>query len=183
MSRREDEYRALRDTIRERGTARVCVVVAGIFAWAALTAATAALSSTPVATLLPLLMLATAFEAVYALHIGVERIGRYVQVFHEQAPDTGWEHAAMAFGRPAGAATTDPLFVALFVLAALFNLVPALVLQPIRAELLFVGGAHALFALRLIVARQTAARQRAIDLDRFHQLRSESAPDGVRPTT
>ncbi len=176
MSLREDEYRAMRDTIRERGTARVWVVVAGVFAWAVLTAATAALSSTPVATLLPLLMLGASFEAVYALHIGVERIGRYVQVFYEQAPDAPrWEHTAMAFGRPPGAATADPLFVAVFVLAACFNLVPALLLQPIRAELLFVGGAHALFALRIIVARQTAAKQRAIDLERFQQLRRESA--------
>ncbi len=175
MSLREDEYRAMRDTIRERGTARVWIVVAGVFAWAALTAATAALASTPLATLLPLLMLAAAFEAVYALHVGVERIGRYVQVFHEQPPDTpGWEHAAMAFGRPPGSATVDPLFVALFLLAALFNLAPALVLQPIRAELIFVGGAHALFALRIVVARQAAARQRAVDLERFQQLRRES---------
>jgi hypothetical protein len=176
MSLREDEYRALRDTIRERGTARVWVVIAGVFAWAALTAATAALSSTPLGTLLPLLMLATAFEIVYALHVGVERIGRYLQVFHESATDSpGWEHIAMAFGRPAGAASVDPLFAALFALAALVNLMPALVLQPIRAELIFVGGAHALFALRLIVARQTAAKQRAIDLERFQQLRRESA--------
>jgi hypothetical protein len=176
MTLREDEYRALRDTIRGRGTARVCLVVAGVFAWAALTAATAALSSTPVAVLLPLLMLAAVFEAVYALHVGVERIGRYLQVFYEQAPDPPrWEHAAMAFGRPPGAATADPLFVALFILAALFNLAPALMLQPIRAELLFVGGAHALFALRIIVAKQTATKQRAIDLERFQQLRRESA--------
>ena len=81
----------------------------------------------------------------------------------------------MAFGRPAGAASVDPLFAALFALAALVNLMPALVLQPIRAELIFVGGAHALFALRVIVARQTAAKQRAIDLERFQQLRRESA--------
>jgi hypothetical protein len=176
MSLQEDEYRAMRDTIRERGTARVWIVVAGVFGWAALTAATAAMATTPLATLLPLLMLAAAFEAVYALHVGVERIGRYVQVFHEQPPDTpSWEHAAMAFGRPPGAATVDPLFVALFLLAALFNLVPALVLQPIKAELIFVGGAHALFALRIIVARQAAAKQRAIDLERFRQLRRESA--------
>ena len=78
-----DEYVALRATIRERGTARVCVFVGGIAAWVAATIATAALASTPVATLLPLLLLASTFEAVFALHVGVERIGRYLQVFHE----------------------------------------------------------------------------------------------------
>ncbi len=176
MSLREDEYRALRDTIRERGTTRVWVVVAGMFGWAALAVAIAALSSTPLATLLPLLVLASAFEIVYALHIGVERVGRYVQVFHEAAADApGWEHTAMAFGHPPGAATVDPLFTLLFALAALVNLMPALALQPIKAELIFVGGAHTLFALRLIVARQTAAKQRAIDLERFQQLHRESA--------
>ena len=141
------------------------------------------MASPPVATLLPLLLLASVFEAVFALHVGVERIGRYIQVFHEGAGGSGrpggpggfagWEHAAMAFGRPKGAATTDALFTVIFFLAALFNIVPALLLDPQRVELLFVGGAHALFALRLIVARHAASTQRAIDLERFQQMKSE----------
>ncbi len=137
MSLQEDEYRALRDTIRERGTARVWAVVAGIFAWAALTAATAALSSTPVGTLLPLVMLIATFEAVYALHVGVERIGRYLQVFYEAADDRTprWESAAMAFGRPANAARVDPLFAIVFAIAALFNLAPAALLPADRARM------------------------------------------------
>src|SRR3954468_22121184 len=122
--RAQDEYRAMRATIRERGTARVCVFVAGMSAWTAASIATAALASTPVATLLPLLLLASVFEAVYALHVGVERIGRYLQVFYEldqggassdpsRPPSEllpGWEHTAMAFGRPRGAAVADALF-------------------------------------------------------------------------
>ena len=173
--REQEEYKALRDTIRERGTARVCVFVAGIAAWTAATIATAALASSPVASLLPLLLLACVFEAVFALHVGVERIGRYLQVFYETDPPAlpKWEHAAMAFGRPRGAATTDALFTVPFLLAALFNIAPALLLNPIRAELIFVGGAHALFVLRLAVARLAAGRQRAIDLARFQQLRNE----------
>ena len=186
--RTHDEYTALRATIRERGTARVCVFACGIAAWAAATIATAALASTPVATLLPLLILAAAFEAVFALHVGVERIGRYLQVFHEtdgsggssrsggsggSGADAliGWEHAAMAFGRPAGAATTDALFTVIFLLATLFNAAPALVADPARVELVLVGGAHALFILRLVVARLSAGRQRAIDLKRFEELK------------
>ena len=45
MTTRElEEYRTLRDTIRERGTARVWVFLAGLVAWGALTIATAALA-------------------------------------------------------------------------------------------------------------------------------------------
>jgi hypothetical protein len=187
----QEEYRALRATIRERGTARVCIFVAGIAAWTAATIATAALAPSPVASLLPLLLLACVFEAIFALHVGVERIGRYLHVFYETPPvdtpvgdglkavpsDDGsgprWEHAAMAFGKPRGAATLDALFTVPFLLAGLFNIAPALLLNPIRAELIFVGGAHALFVLRLAVARLAAARQRAIDLERFQQLQRE----------
>jgi hypothetical protein len=181
----QDEYRALRATIRERGTARVCIFVGGVIAWAALTIATAALASTPLATLLPLLVLAAVFEAVFALHVGVERIGRYIQVFHEVDTESsgaigswrsdgsgGWEHAAMAFGRPAGAATSDALFIVPFLLSTACNVAPALIVDPARVELIFIGGAHALFVLRLIVARRAAARQRAIDVQRFQQMKS-----------
>jgi hypothetical protein len=184
--RDQDEYIALRATIRERGTARVCVFAGGLAAWTAATIATAALASAPIATLLPLILLAAVFEAVFALHVGVERIGRYLQVFHETAQDEAparpglpvlpaiprWEHAAMAFGRPKGAASTDALFSAIFLLAALGNIAPALLLSPAPVELIFVGGAHALFVLRLLVARHAARTQRAIDLERFQQLRN-----------
>jgi len=179
-AREHDEYNALRATIRERGTARVRIFVAGIVAWAAATIATAALASSPIASLLPLLLLACMFEAIFALHVGVERIGRYLQVFYEAPPsDDGnglprWEHAAMAFGKPAGAVTLDALFTVPFLLAALFNIAPALLLNPIRAELIFVGGAHLLFALRLVVARAAASRQRAIDLERFQRMKADS---------
>ena len=181
VAREDDEYTALRATIRERGTARVCVFAGGIVAWTAATIATVALVSIPVATLLPLLLLASVFEAVFALHVGVERIGRYIQVFYEADPLAlsgppvlpNWEHAAMAFGRPAGAASADALFVVPFLLGTLVNLMPALALHPTASELTFVGGAHALFVVRLIVARLVAGKQRAIDLKRFEELKSE----------
>src|SRR6185295_3122329 len=98
ISREQEEYRALRDTIRERGTTRIWVFLAGIVAWGALTIATAALASLPIATFLPLLILAATFEGVFNIHVAVERIGRYIQVFLED--DGGWEHVAMAVGRP-----------------------------------------------------------------------------------
>lgn len=170
--REQEEYRALRATIRERGTARVWVFVTGIAAWAALTIAIATLASPPVATVVPLLVLAATFEGVFALHVGVERVGRYIQVYFEEERG-GWEHAAMAFGRPQGAAAPDALFAVPFLLAALCNVAPALIAQPTGPELVFVGGAHALFVLRLVAARIAASKQRAIDLARFQELRKQ----------
>jgi hypothetical protein len=175
-AREQAEYTALRATIRERGTARVCIFAGGIVGWSALATATAAVASAPIATLLPLVVLAAIFEAVFALHVGVERVGRYLQVFYETQPDEcRWEHAAMSFGRPAGAATADALFTAVFLLADLLNLVPALILGPTQAELIFVGGAHALLVVRLIAARAAAGKQRSIDLARFQDLRRPGA--------
>lgn len=172
-ARDQQEYRALRATIRERGTLRIWLVAAGFVGWAGLTIAAAAVGTTPVATLVPLLALAAVFEAVFALHIGVERIGRYLQVFHEggDAGSPGWEHAAMAFGRPAHAATPDALFPVPFLLAAACNVMPALIVEPTIQELVFVGGAHALFAVRIVAARAAAARQRAVDLQRFEEIK------------
>ena len=112
-----EEYQALRTTIGQRGTAKTWIFVAGFVAWAGLTMATAALATLPIATFLPLLILAVTFEAVFSLHVGIERIGRYLQVFHEDT--TGWEHTAMAFGRPLKGTGTDPLFVAHFLIAQL----------------------------------------------------------------
>ena len=66
-----------------------------------------------ISTLVPLLVLAAGFEAIFALHMNVERIGRYLQVFHEQ--DGGWEHVAMRFGQRFPGAGPDPLFAQLFV--------------------------------------------------------------------
>jgi hypothetical protein len=180
-AREQVEYTELRATIRERGTARICIFAAGLAAWGALTAATAALASTPLATLLPLLVLAAVFEAVFALHIGVERVGRYLQVFYETADGVAgpavtrsWEHAAMRFGRPRGAVGADGLFTVVFVLAAVFNVAPALVLEPTRAEQVFIGGAHALFVVRLVAARAGARTQRTVDLARFRELQERS---------
>ena len=173
-ARATEEYKALRATIRERGTARICLFCGGFVGWGALTLATAALASTPLATFLPLLVLAGLFEGIYALHIGVERIGRYVQAFHERDAD-GWEHAAMAFGRPKGAASIDALFTVPFLLATFLNLAPAIYLSPTTEEIIFVAGAHALFLVRLGFARATAARQRQIDLERFTAIKRPRA--------
>lgn len=172
-TQQQEEYRALRKTIAQRGTAKTWIFLVGIVAWAALTMATAALASLPVATFLPLLVLAVTFEAMFTLHVGVERIGRYLQVFHEDT--TGWEHTAMAFGRPLKGTGTDPLFVAHFVLATILNIVPALLAEPVRLEVEVVGGAHLLFLVRVFLAWRSAGRQRAADLKRFEEMRAGGA--------
>jgi len=170
------EYRALRDTIRERGTARVWIFVVGLVAWAALAMATASLSGIPVAMLGPLLVLGAVFEVVLALHVGVERIGRYIQVFHEASP--GWEHAAMAFGQAYPGSGPDPLFTLLFAAAAVLNFIPVLQAEPVVIEVAVVGSAHLLFIARLIVARRHAAHQRAADLERFEKIKAATAATG-----
>jgi hypothetical protein len=178
MTPRElEEYRALRATIRERGTTRIWVFLAGLTAWGALVLATAALAALPVATLLPLLILAGAFEAVYSLHTGVERVGRYIQVFFEdEQTDRGWEYRVVAFGagRPSPGGGSDPLFTPYFLTAALFNFVPVLLAGAVPVEYGVVGAIHLLFVARLALARRHSTRQRATDRERFQQLRQQA---------
>ena len=164
-----EEYKALRATIRQRGSVRPCVFVTGLAAWGLVSLATTFVSI-PLTTLLPLVLLAGIFEAVFALHVGVERIGRYLQVFYEDR----WEQTAMAFGAPLAGTGSDPLFVVFFGLATLCNFMPVLQAEPVRVELAVIGGAHALFIIRLVVARQAAGKQRDADLERFRQLKQGS---------
>jgi hypothetical protein len=163
------EYTALRATIRERGTARVFLFVIGVSIWAALAVATAALGPTPVATLLPLIVLVATFEAVFALHIGVERIGRYLQVFHQDR----WEAAAMSFGAGAPGTATDALFTAIFAIATLLNFVPVMLAEPTTAEVWAFGIAHVAFLARLALARRAAQGQRPIESARMEEIKSQ----------
>ena len=171
-----EEYRALRATIRERGTTRVVIVLAGTVGWSVIALGTAALAAPPVAIFIPLLVLATTFETAFALHTGVERIGRYIQVFFEDEANPGWEHRIMGFA--AGAplpGTTDPLFARTFWLAAVLNLIPALLIGPIPIEWAVVSVGHAAFMVRVAMARRQSASQRASDLRRFQEMKAKSA--------
>ena len=176
MNPRElEEYKALRTTIRDRGTARVWIFVTGVAIWGAMVLAVASLASLPVATLLPLVLLAACFEAIFALHTGVERIGRYLQVFYEDETHSGsvvrnWEHAAMRFGQAVPGRGADPLFSGLFLIAAVVNFFPAVlaVAQPI--EYMVIGPAHLIFIGRVLIGRRHAGQQRATDLAAFEKL-------------
>src|SRR5262249_10601333 len=81
VSLAESEYRVLRQTIATRGTVRMAVVPLTIIGWSATTLVLMLFSQLPMGSLLSLAVLAAGFETVHALHVGVERIGRYLQVF------------------------------------------------------------------------------------------------------
>lgn len=164
------EYEAMRNTIRERGTARMVLVPIVFIGWAGTAVATAAVITVAVSTLVPLLVLAAGFEAIFALHVTVERVGRYLQVFHEDAG--GWEQVAMRFGQRFPSAGPDPLFGRLFVLTVSVNFLPvALGGSPI--ELGIVAILHLAFIYRIRTARDFSAKQRSRDLERFQAIRRE----------
>lgn len=165
---RQLEYAAMRATIRERGTTRLVLAPVVFIAWGAGVITTTAAIGIALATLVPLMVLAAGFEAIFALHTNVERIGRYLQVYHEDSG--GWEHVAMAFGRRFPAGGPDPLYRRLFVLATSVNYLPAaLGGNPIELGILAV--LHFAVLLRIRQAGQAAAGQRALDLERFESLK------------
>jgi hypothetical protein len=165
-----DEYRAIRAAIQQRGTARIVLVPVILVGWAATAIATAAAVGLPISTFVPLLVLGAGFEAIFALHVNVERLGRYLQVFHE--PDGGWEHVAMAFGQRFPRAAPDPLFNKLFVLATSVNFLPAALGGEVP-EAIVLAAVHLIFINRMRLARIFAGTQRAQDLERFKALRQE----------
>jgi len=178
MTPREiEEYRALRTTIQQRGTVRICVFMATLVAWAAATIATAALAALPVATLLPLLLLSAGFEAVFSLHTGVERIGRYLQVFYDDgesaSPAREWERTAMAYGRANPRSGSDPLFSLFFIVAVVLNFVPVIIAEPVQIEVIVVGAVHVIFVARILIAHHVSTGQRARDLERFQRIKDK----------
>lgn len=173
------EYQVLRRTIATRGTARMIVAPTSCFGWAALTLAHAGLAGTPTVSLLSLAVLVAGFESVHALHVGTERIGRYLQVYYE-ADINGprWESTAMLVGPALPGGGIDPLFSGLFVGACLLNL---LAVQPLRStpiEASLMIAAHAAFVFRVVRARLAASRQRAVELESFKALQSRERSHG-----
>lgn len=169
---REQEFEALRATIRERGTVRMILLPVTFGLWAAAAIATTAAVALPIGALVPLLVLAAGFEAIYALHINVERIGRYLQVFHED--EGGWEHVAMTFGQRFPGRGPDALFSTLFLVATALNYLPV-ALGGSVTELAVAGLLHLVLAFHIGTARSRASKQREQDLERFQAIKSGSA--------
>lgn len=186
-----EEFRQLRATVRERGSLRVVLFVMTLAVWAIVTGVVAAFISLPLASLLPLILLMSGFEAVHQLHIGIERIGRYLYVRYESGGGTRaangpggaaphargsvsqpmWESAIGAFGAGHRPSTrpADALFALPFTAAIIVNFLAAL-LGATLAEVAGIGAIHALAALRVWTARRAAAHQRAEDQTRFEDV-------------
>jgi len=167
------EYQGLRATIRERGTLRICLILVGLIAMSALVVALRATSLSGVIALLPLLVLAATFEINFFIHTGVERIGRYLQVFYEErAGVPGWETTAMNYGANYRSGL-DPLFSTLFAAAATINFLTTLAVAREPGWIALSLAGHLTFGYRIASAKARAASQRAIDLDRFRRLLSK----------
>jgi fatty acid desaturase len=169
MNHTDQEYAALRATIRDRGTVRMILLPVTFGLWAGAAVASTAAIQLPITALLPLLVLAAGFESIYALHINVERIGRYLQVFHE--PGGGWEHVAMTFGQRFPGKGPDALFSNLFLMATALNYLPV-ALGGTMPELIVGGLLHLLLAFHIGTARSRASKQRALDLARFEAIKN-----------
>jgi hypothetical protein len=172
-----EEYRALRATIRERGSLRFLVTSITFSAWAAVLTTLCAVTVVPAFILIPLALLAAGFELNLAIHVGVERVGRYLQLKYERDHQSaaGWEHAVMKLEVPRGG--VDALFLAIFFSTLALNFVVALWLAAaitgpdeigaIRIETLVVAVLHAIVAARWLQAAKYARSQRDRELAAF----------------
>ena len=170
---RAAEYAALRRTIAARGTARIVIAPVACALWATLTVVLVLFGDVPLALLLSLAVLVGGFEAVHALHVGAERIGRYLQVQYEVREDgPQWETTSMAVGPALPGGGVDPLFSVVFAGAAAVNLLATLLIlaEPTVPEFVALGALHAAFLFRIVRARVAAARQRAVELESFKAL-------------
>ena len=179
------EYAALRETIRARGGARPLAFLLGLVAWAAALLGVLSWLANPVASVVPLLLLLVTFEVVRSLHLGVERIGRYIQVFFEEGPGgsaptspPAWEHTAMAFGPSVPGAGVHPYFLAVFLMATVVNFLAVLFPGPVLVELATLSVPHVAFLIWVVYCDRGMRKQRVTELARFRALR---APGQLRP--
>ena len=180
MSLPEIEFTVLRRTIALRGTTRMVLFPVTMLGWAVLAMVVLTFAEAPLASLFPLAVLVGGFEAIHALHVGAERIGRYLQVYYEDVENVEkgprWETTVVAIGPGLPGGGIDPLFTFVFACAAFLNIVPALALVPgpTRTELGVIGVLHLLFVIRVVRARGAAARQRAVELESFRAVKQNS---------
>lgn len=179
------EYLVLRKTIAARGSLRAILFIVGVGIWAVILTAVLVLLPYPLAVVIPLLVLAATFEAIRPLHFGVERIGRYLQVFYEEGAEPGgalsdtpsWERVAMRLGAIPGVGG-HPLFVPIFFMATIVNYLPVLLSRPaaLPVELAILAVPHLAFVVWLISGDRAMRKQRDAELTRFRQLRDGQPP-------
>lgn len=176
------EYAILRETIRSRGTARPLAALAGLTGWAVTLVIILIWLPNPLAAVVPLLVLTTTFEVIRTLHFGVERIGRYLQVFFEEnsAGEDGtlrppaWERSAMAFGPTIPGAGAHPLFLPVFVMATVVNFVAVILPGPVLIETVSLIVPHGAFVAWMLYCDRGMRRQRVAELARFRALKKDS---------
>lgn len=176
----QEEYRQLRAAIRERGSLKTVLFLVTMGVWAAVGVLVTAFIPLPLASLIPLILLASGFEAMHQLHIGAERIGRYLLVRYESAsasaiggstPSPMWERSIAAFGTGHRPSTrpADALFSWIFASAVILNFLVG-ALGATAAEMTGIGAIHALIVARVFMARRAASHQRAEDQKRFEEI-------------
>ena len=174
------EYTALRETIQTRGGVRICAFLAGFATWAVCLILVLAWLPNPIAAVIPLMVLVATFEVVRVLHLVVERIGRYIQVFFEEGGEIAplappaWERAAMNFGPSLPGAGGHPLFLPLFALATLANGLAIVFPGPLLVEAISLAMPHATFLLWMIYCDRGMRKQRGSDLARYRALKAAS---------
>ena len=172
------EFDALRQTIRARGTVRPLAFLGGLIAWSALLAAVLAWYPNPLIATLPLIVLVGTFEVVRTLHLGVERIGRYLQVFFEHRETDAalvppaWETTAMTFGPSVPGAGGHPLFLPIFVLATMLNYLAVVLPGPVAVELWTLAVPHLAFIAWMLYADRAMRKQRAAELALYRALKN-----------
>lgn len=176
------EFRVLRETVLSRGNLRIGVFVGGLAGWAGALLAVLAFLPNPLLALVPLTVLVGVFEAIRAIHFGVERVGRYLQVFFEepaQPPGAtlrapAWERAVVRVGGRLPGAAGHPLFIPLFLLATIVNTLAVLLPGPTPIEAVPLFVAHAAFVAWMLHADRGVRAQRAHDEARFRGIRDNT---------
>lgn len=178
------EFRALREAIAARGQLRSTLALTGLLAWSGLLALVLVALSYPVAAALPLTVLVATFEVIRPLHAGAERIGRYLQVFFEEAAAAepggaalsppAWERTAMALGATVPGAAGHPLFAPVFGIATAVNFLAVLMPGPVPVELAAMAVPHAAFLAWLLYTDRGMRAQRVRELARFRELRGKA---------
>jgi hypothetical protein len=172
-----EEYRQLRATVRQRGSLRVVLFVVTMGTWAVVAGLVGTFISLPLASLLPLIVLVSGFEAVHQLHVAVERIGRYLYVRYESGMERPmWETAIAAFaaGHRPSTRPADAIFSLVFIAAVAVTFLIS-VMGATLPEMAGIGAIHALAIVRIISARIAAKRQRAEDQKRFEEINGDRA--------
>lgn len=177
MNLAKAEFEILRQTIATRGTVRIVMGFVACAGWAITSAGLFVWNGSAVTSVFSLAVLVGGFETIHALHVGVERIGRYLQVyFPGEETDAWWEAAAMTVGPALPGGGVDPLFSGVFLATTITNLIAAAIVggRPMLLGVLIL--LHGCFVLRVLRARRAATRQRTIELESFRAVRVHSHP-------